>query len=82
MRFFEAFNYELIILSAVGALHGQILLMLELVLLCWYFLFSLYYLFLLFPALDAPELLSFDFLVYELLFVLLAFISSARIQAL
>ena len=58
------------------------LLLLELVLIWWSFLLCLDYLFVLFPALGAPELLSFDFLVSELLFVLLGFTFPARMNTL
>ena len=48
---------------------------LELVLLFWSFFLCLDYLSLLFPELAAPELLSFDYLVSNILFVLLDFLS-------
>ena len=60
----------------------EFLLMLELVLLFWSFFFCLDSLFLLFPVLAAPELLYFDFLVSDILFVLLYFIYSARMNEL
>ena len=48
---------------------------------CWSFFFWLDSLFLLFPVLAAPELLYFDFLVSEILFFLIAFLSSSIMNA-
>ena len=55
---------------------------LELVLLCWSFFLCLDFLFLLFPALAAPELLYFELLVSEPLFILIDFLYSARMDVL
>ena len=81
LQVFESFNYEVTILSAVGALQGQIFINFRFLLLCWSFFFLLD-LFLLFPSLAASEVLFFDFLLSEILFVLLDFLSSDRMNKL
>ena len=82
LQVFEAFDCKVTILSAVGELHGIIYIKYR-VSITMLVLFILLRLFIsVIPIVSRYRTIVFDFLVSELLFVLLDFISSARTNAL
>ena len=81
LRVFKAFYCKVNILTAVGATCRQFFINSRVGISMMVLLLVLRLFILLFPALAAPELLSFDLLSSEILFVLLGFLYSFRMNA-